>query len=155
MCNWGKYCFPNHAHSAPFGRHSATSTNTRTWVLHMVMCTVDVVCAYWNYIEVKVNKRKISLHMNDHYDDVSSGIRHFALLKMIGTGAQAKGTVELFPLNGELGISNCSLKSWVWSLLAFGWSLFSVVCCLEVSSMQSVVCLYCVVSSLKSVIFSL
>uniref|UniRef100_A0A8C5FLN9 DUF4174 domain-containing protein n=1 Tax=Gadus morhua TaxID=8049 RepID=A0A8C5FLN9_GADMO len=67
----------------------------------MVMCTVDVVCAYWNYIEVKVNKRKISLHMNDHYDDVSSGIRHFALLKMIGTGAQAKGTVELFPLNGR------------------------------------------------------
>ncbi|KAK0143013.1 Coiled-coil domain-containing protein 80 [Merluccius polli] len=33
--------------------------------------------------------------------DCPMGIRHFALLKLIGTGAQAKGTVELFPLNGR------------------------------------------------------
>ncbi|KAK5851930.1 hypothetical protein PBY51_023443 [Eleginops maclovinus] len=29
------------------------------------------------------------------------GIRHFALLKLTGTGNQASGTVELFPLNGH------------------------------------------------------
>ena len=82
------------------------------------MCTCVHIL---NYIEVKVNKRKIGLYINEHYDDVSSGIRHFALLKMIGTGAQAKGTVELFPLNGKLYNRNlkcevcipvvCSLKS--------------------------------------------
>lgn len=33
--------------------------------------------------------------------DVFSGIRHFALIKLTGTGAKASGTVELFPLNGE------------------------------------------------------
>uniref|UniRef100_A0A8D3CRK8 DUF4174 domain-containing protein n=1 Tax=Scophthalmus maximus TaxID=52904 RepID=A0A8D3CRK8_SCOMX len=30
-----------------------------------------------------------------------SSIRHFAMLKLIGTGDKASGTVELFPLNGE------------------------------------------------------
>lgn len=29
-----------------------------------------------------------------------SGIRHFAMLKLIGTEEKASGTVELFPLNG-------------------------------------------------------
>ncbi|XP_047424945.1 coiled-coil domain-containing protein 80 [Mugil cephalus] len=29
------------------------------------------------------------------------GIRHFAMLKLIGTGQKASGTVELFPLNGR------------------------------------------------------
>ncbi|XP_026153722.1 coiled-coil domain-containing protein 80 [Mastacembelus armatus] len=29
------------------------------------------------------------------------GIRHFAMLKLTGTGAKASGTVELFPLNGR------------------------------------------------------
>lgn len=29
-----------------------------------------------------------------------SGIRHFAVLKLIGTEGKASGTVELFPLNG-------------------------------------------------------
>lgn len=32
---------------------------------------------------------------------LSSGIRHFAMLKLIGTGNKASGTVELFPLNGN------------------------------------------------------
>lgn len=35
------------------------------------------------------------------YLGLSSGIRHFAMLKLIGTGDKASGTVELFPLNGE------------------------------------------------------
>ena len=30
-----------------------------------------------------------------------AGIRHFALLKLIGSGPVASGTVELFPLNGK------------------------------------------------------
>uniref|UniRef100_A0A9J8D622 Coiled-coil domain containing 80 like 2 n=1 Tax=Cyprinus carpio carpio TaxID=630221 RepID=A0A9J8D622_CYPCA len=30
------------------------------------------------------------------------GIRHFALLKIMGTGSTASGTVEFFPLNGEI-----------------------------------------------------
>lgn len=29
------------------------------------------------------------------------GIRHFALLKLVGSGASASGSVELFPLNGR------------------------------------------------------
>ncbi|KAM3874346.1 coiled-coil domain-containing protein 80 [Diretmus argenteus] len=33
--------------------------------------------------------------------DCHMGIRHFALLKLIGAGATASGTVELFPLNGR------------------------------------------------------
>lgn len=32
---------------------------------------------------------------------LSPGIRHFAMLKLIGVGHKASGTVELFPLNGE------------------------------------------------------
>lgn len=33
---------------------------------------------------------------------ISTGIRHFAMLKLIGVGDKASGTVELFPLNGRL-----------------------------------------------------
>ncbi|KAL0965711.1 hypothetical protein UPYG_G00284760 [Umbra pygmaea] len=34
------------------------------------------------------------------------GIRHFALLKLIGTGADASGSVELFPINGKSQAEN-------------------------------------------------
>lgn len=36
-----------------------------------------------------------------HFVGLPSGIRHFAMLKLIGVGHKASGTVELFPLNGE------------------------------------------------------
>lgn len=34
---------------------------------------------------------------------LSSGVRHFAALQMTGVGDQARGSVQLFPLNGALG----------------------------------------------------
>ncbi|XP_056146422.1 coiled-coil domain-containing protein 80 [Lampris incognitus] len=36
-----------------------------------------------------------------HGQECPMGIRHFALLKLIGAGSTATGTVELFPLNGR------------------------------------------------------
>ena len=39
--------------------------------------------------------------LKDIFLGLSSGIRHFAMLKLTGTGNKASGTVELFPLNGE------------------------------------------------------
>ncbi|CAL8321362.1 unnamed protein product [Lota lota] len=78
-------------------------------------CSKDQGSAAENVLLRFMSKRRLLLVSTPSEDDYSfqqqlsaftgqdcpMGIRHFALLKMIGTGAQAKGTVELFPLNGR------------------------------------------------------
>uniref|UniRef100_A0A3B4UVB3 DUF4174 domain-containing protein n=1 Tax=Seriola dumerili TaxID=41447 RepID=A0A3B4UVB3_SERDU len=43
----------------------------------------------------------LTLAAKIHILGLSAGIRHFAMLKLTGTGDKASGTVELFPLNGH------------------------------------------------------
>lgn len=45
-----------------------------------------------------------SYRMDEHFC-ISSGVRHFAALQLIGVGDKASGSVQLFPLNGELMVS--------------------------------------------------
>ncbi|XP_028273022.1 coiled-coil domain-containing protein 80 isoform X1 [Parambassis ranga] len=59
------------------------------------------------------------------------GIRHFAMLKLTGTGAKASGTVELFPLNGrsqsEVEPLSCDMVNNLREQLKIGKDYFSML----------------------------